>query len=288
MHYSLIGITDGLHYVINATAPESLEIAEIQQRYKCYDNTAVHAESQIIYSSKQGMVAITLSGEELLTGHLMTENEWADFDPRGIRIAYHDDRIYGFNSTGGFIYQIGADKRREGEFITHNLVFDYGYTDEVSRFIVFKDSKMYEWGTGELAIYDWKSHTAIQAGMWRPVTCKVVSPEFNNINMKGYEKAKTAYDNWKRENPYSDVNIFFCNNEDARKHYAHLVGLRPSVEVILYADGREYYRRTVRSNKPFLIPRKYKAIDWAIRVRGKLQVDEIHLQTSRESLVGQE
>ena len=58
------------------------------------------------------------------------------------------------------------------------------------------------------------------------------------------------------------------------------------MEIIIYADGKEYYRRTVSSTKPFLLPRKYKAIDWAVRVIGSLRIEEIHLQASRESLLG--
>lgn len=83
-----------------------------------------------------------------------------------------------------------------------------------------------------------------------------------------------------------NVATFIKNHPQYSQHYSHLAGLRPSIEIIVYADGREYYRRIVHTNKPFLLPRKYKAIDWAIRVKGQIEIDEIHLQTSRESLTG--
>ena len=285
-HYDLIAITHGLHYVIMANEPNQINIAEIQQRYKCYDNTACHGESEIIYSIKQGLVAISQKGEELLTGHLMTEYEWEEFDPRYIRLTYHDDRIYGFNDEGGFIFQLGSDKRREGEFVTHNVIVDMGFTDEVSPFLVFKNEHIYEWGQGELAIYDWKTHTEVEAGMWRPVACKIISPDFDNIMPRGHAEAKLKFDEWKRKFPNGDISNFFLVNKEFQQHYSYLVGCRPSVEIIIYADGKEYYRRTVSSTKPFLLPRKYKAIDWAIRVIGSLRIEEIHLQASRESLLG--
>lgn len=285
-HYDVLAVTEGLHYTISANAPNEVRIAEIQQRYKCYDNTPCHSESGLLYASPQGLVSLTMNGEELLTGHLMTEHEWNEFDPRHIRLTYHDDHIYGFTNKGGFIMQLGSDKRRGGEFVTHNVVVDLGFTDETSPFLVFVGSHIYEWGRGDRAIYDWKTHTHVEAGMWRPVTCKIVSPEFDNIMPRGYREAKLKFEDWKRKFPNGDISQFFKANPRFQQHYSYLVSCRPSLEVIIYADGREYYRREVSSTKPFLLPRKYKAIDWAIRIRGTLRVEEIHLQTSRESLLG--
>lgn len=286
VHYNLIAITDGLHYSIQADEPGKVIIAEMQQRYKCYSNTAVRTESQIIYSAPQGLVAVTMQGEELLTGQYMTEHEWVEFLPETLKLVYHDDRIYGFNRKGGFIYQIGRDKRRDADFVTHTVVIDVGYTDETSRFLLFKGKDVYEWGKGTLGRYDWKSKTYVESGTWRPITCKIVSPAFNTQKHRGFSKAKIAYEEWVRTHPFSPSEVFFNNNPKYQKHMAHLVRQTPSVEVILYADGREYYRRHVRSNKPFLLPRRYKAIDWAVRVKGQIQIDEIHLQSSRESLIG--
>lgn len=286
VHYNALAITDGLHYTIEALEPGEVQIAEIQQRYKCYAGTPVRAESQVLYASPQGLVAITMSGEELLTGHLMTEREWRAFEPRTLRIVYHDDRIIGFTRTGGFIYQIGRDKRRDGEFVTHNIVVDMGYTDETSRCLVFTGPTILEWNAGMLARYDWKSSTSTEAGLWRPVACKVVSPEFDNITPRGYKRAKAAYEDWKRNNPNGKLDVFISEYSEFAQHYSHLAGVRPGIEIIVYADGREYYRRIVRTNKPFLFPRKYKAIDWAVRVIGQVRIDEIHIQTSRESLTG--
>lgn len=285
-HYDVLAITNGLHYTISANAPNEVRIAEIQQRYRCFDNTPCHSESGLLYSSPQGIVLITMSGEELVTGHLMTEHEWSEFSPRTVRLAYHDDHIYGFTVKGGFIMQVGSDKRRNGEFVTHNVKVDMGFTDEVSPLLVFNDGHIYEWGKGEKAIYDWKTHTHVESGIWRPVACKVVSPDFDNIMPKGHREAKIEFAQWRRKFPTGDVTQFFLSNPHLQQHYAHLVGCRPSVEIIIYADGREYYRRAVSTNKPFLLPRKHKAIDWAIRVIGSLRIEEIHLQTSRESLLG--
>lgn len=285
-HYSLVALTDGLHYAITVDTPEEIQIAEIQQRFKGYYNTAVHAETEILFASQQGLVSLSQQGEQLLTGVLMTENEWAKYDPRNLRLAYHDDRIFGFNSTGGFIMNIGEDKRREPEFVEHNVVVDYAFTDEISPFILTKGSNILEWGKGERAIYDWKTHTHVENGMWRPVAGKIVSPEFDNIVPKGHREAKIAYDDWKRKFPNGDVKNFFMAHPEFQQHYSYLTSCRPSVEIIVYADGREYYRRSVVSNKPFLFPRGRKAIDWAVRVIGQLEIDEIHLQTSRESLIG--
>lgn len=289
VHYTLIVITDGLHYTLATDTPESIEITEIQQRYRCINyDTVCHSESEVLYVAQQGLVSISMQGENLLTGVLMTENEWQKYNPRALAITYFDDRVYGFNTEGGFIIQMGADKRRDLEFVEHDVVVDRGFSDETSPFLVFVGSDIYEWGKGGTAIYDWKSQTGIMAGLWRPTACKVVSPEFDNIMPRGHREAKIKFAEWKRKFPNADVIQFFRNNPEYQQHYAHLVGQRPSITIIIYADGREYYRRQVSTNKPFLLPRRYKAIDWSVRVIGSLQIDEIHLQGSRETLLGSE
>lgn len=285
-HYDVLVITQGLHYVLAAQAPNNVKIAEIQQRYKCYDGSQCQAESNVFYASPQGIVMLAQGGEELITGHLLTENEWQDYNPRHLRMTYHDDHIYGFTNKGGFIMQLGMDKRRTGEFVTHDVIVDMGYTDEISPFLVFNSSQVLEWSKGDRSYYDWKSLITVESGMWRPVACKIVSPEFDNIMPRGHREAKLKFQEWRRKFPYGGVNEFFTTNPDLQQHYSYLVSCRPSVEVIIYADGREYYRRNVSTNKPFLLPRRHKAIDWAVRVIGQLRIDEIHLQTSRESLTG--
>ena len=287
VHYTLIAITEGMHYSVATDDPNQVEIAEIEQRYKCVNfNNVCQVDSEVIYSSEQGLVTISPQGEQLITGEIVTENEWSAYEPRTVRLTYHDDRIFGFTKDGGFILQIGSDKRRDSDFSTHNVVVQRGYTDEISPFIVVNNGHIYEWGKGENAVYDWKSQTQMMAGLWRPVACKVVSPDFDNIMPRGHREAKIKYEEWRRQNPYADDKVFFCKYPEFQQHYSHLIGNRPSVTVIIYADGREYFRKKVYSNKPFLLPRRYKAIDWAVRVIGLIRVDEIHLESSRESLLG--
>lgn len=287
VHYTLIVITEGLHYLIFAEEPNLVNIAEVEQRYKCINyNNVCKVDSEVIYSARQGLVTLTPQGEQLITGELFTEHEWAKYEPATVKLTYHDDRIYGFTSEGGFIMQIGSDKRRDSDLVTHDVVVQRGYTDEVSPMIVVKDGNIYEWGAGQPAIYDWKSQTEMMAGLWRPTACKVVSPDFDNIMPRGFKEARIKYQEWVRQNPYADTTTFFCQHPEYQQHYSQLIGNRPSVTVIIYADGREYYRKVVSSNKPFLLPRKHKAIDWAVRVIGSIRVDEIHLQGSRESLLG--
>lgn len=284
-HYSLIGITDGLHYLISGDEPNKVLIAEIQQRYKSINRNVCRLESELIYSSKQGLVSISSSGEKLLTGELMTEYEWSEYEPTTIKLIYYDDRIFGFTSTGGFIIQLGQDKRRDIEFVTHNIKIQNGYTDESSDFMVFNYGSIYKWGAGSKAIYDWKSQTIMLQGMYRPVACKVVSPDFDNIIPRGYKEAKIKFNEWKRKNPNICDSVFFNEHKEFQQHYSQLVGIRPSVTIVIYADGREYYRRSVSSNKPFLLPRRYRAIDFSIRLIGSVRIDEVHLDSSRESLL---
>ena len=122
------------------------------------------------------------------------------------------------------------------------------------------------------------------AGLWRPTTIKVVSSEYMLMSA-GSDKALVAFRDFKKKYPNTSVDVFIREFPEYQPYVAELSGKRHEVEVILYADGREYYRRPVFTNKPFLLPRKYRAIDWQVEIRSRIPVDEVHVQTSRETLL---
>ena len=97
-----------------------------------------------------------------------------------------------------------------------------------------------------------------------------------------------AFSAFKKRYPHKSVDVFVRENPEYKKYYVELARKRPHVYVTLLADGREYYKRPVYNNKPFFLPRKYRAIDWAVRVESNVPIDEIHIQTSREALLGRE
>jgi hypothetical protein len=120
-------------------------------------------------------------------------------------------------------------------------------------------------------------------GLWRPTTLKVVSSDYMMMSA-GAEEALAAYKNFEKKYANVSAETFIRQFPQYKAYVAELTGKRHSIEVIVYADGREYYRRDVSTNKPFLLPRKYRAITWAVEVRSRITIDEIHVQTSRETL----
>lgn len=127
----------------------------------------------------------------------------------------------------------------------------------------------------------------MMSGFWRPVALKVVSSEYVHKSHKTKEILQRARI-WQKTRPGLTIEHFIQAFPEYERYRAELTKTYPSIEVVLFADGKEYYRRNVSSSRPFLIPRKFKALDWQVEVRSRLVVDEIHIQTSRESLLSED
>lgn len=127
----------------------------------------------------------------------------------------------------------------------------------------------------------------MMSGFWRPVSLKVISSEYTHKSYKARDVIH-KFEVWRKTHPDLGVTEFLKTYPEHAVHKAELLQVYPTIEVVLFADGKEYYRRHVSSGRPFLIPRKYKALDWQVEVRSRLVIEEIHIQTSRESLLSED
>jgi len=56
------------------------------------------------------------------------------------------------------------------------------------------------------------------------------------------------------------------------------------IKFSLYGDGRLRYTRDVQSSEPFGLPRTGRAIEWQIKLEGRVRVHEVHVATSKTEL----
>lgn len=292
-HHTALVVTNGLHYIVNSNA-ETVDIAEVNIRAPAYNGEALCvANKAVFFVSPMGIYEFTTGGIELVTGEFFTEREWSEFADENTRIAFFEDRLHGVGRRN-WIMNLAEDSRRDASFVLTTGDVCNVYADNVGKLVYVTRV-----GSGERAVVRlfgdyksaeprtavWRSSTIVMDGLWRPTTCKVVSSEFA-VMSAGAEKALQAFAVFKKKHADVSLDAFINMMPEYQIYYGELSGKRPQVEVIIRANGREYYRRMVSTNKPFLLPRKYRATDWSVEIRSRIPVEEVHLQSSRESLTG--
>lgn len=283
-------VCDGLNYIINGTGePGVLNISEVQSRYFAYGpHSVARTEAGLVFVCKQGICDFSERGIQLLTGDFMTEIEWDYYQPREKQLCYHDDNLITAGNGKNIKIVLGSDKRRKANFCEHTYQIDAISNTELDELAIAYNGNVYGLDNPRRPMrYTWRSPTMTLAGEWRPVFVKVMSPQFVVIP-PDVGNVRVKYQQWVRYNKGLVLEDFIEEFPEYAKYYNFLAKTVPSVEVILYADGKEYYRRIVESGKPFLIPRKHKAFDWSVEITGNIVVSEVHIQSSREQLLGGE
>lgn len=290
VHHTILALTDGLHYIIN-TNVDAVNIQEVEVKAPAYNGEAVCvAEHVMFFVSPNGLYEFTEQGVKLITGQFFTEREWLEYAGPETRIAFYDDKIHGVGRIN-WIMNFSDDDRRDPSFVvtTERASNVYAHHQGGLVFVMKVGSgincRLRKWGLpsepNRCAV--WRSPDMVMPGLWRPTTLKVVSSDYMMMSA-GAEEALAAYKNFEKKYANVSAETFIRQFPQYKAYVAELTGKRHSIEVIVYADGREYYRRDVSTNKPFLLPRKYRAITWAVEVRSRITIDEIHVQTSRETL----
>lgn len=290
-HYQVLALTDGLHYRIVFT--DTVGISELETRFDAIKREMTCTnEVAMYYIAKEGICEFTTGGIQLITGDYYTEREWSQWYDRNTRMVYHDGSLFFFRGRN-FVYRLGADERRDASLTTLSTKWDMGWSNHRNKLLVYEKLPVGEplcrwFGDGQERMCGvWRSKPIMMSGRWRPTTFKVVSPEFVTKSVYA-RRERGKYRDWLRLHPTLGVDEYIEAFPGKEQYRDELRRQYPYVEVVLFADGKEYYRRKVTSERPVLVPRKYRAIDWQVEVRSRLVVEEVHIQTSRESLLSEE
>lgn len=287
--YQCLALTNGYHYrLINDDS--RLGISEIEARLPAIKASMATVNESIVYFiANEGLCELSVQGVKLMTGEIVTEREWSEFWDRGSKLTFHDDKLFIWGKKN-VVFTLGVDDRREASMATLTLGGYAGFSDYKNQLCVFlpNDQNNFRlFGGGHERLQGvWRSKPIMMSGLWRPVTLKVISPEFSFKSYK-FRQVEKEYKIWAKKTNGS-IESFIKAHPSYEGYRAEFYRIYPQVEVILFADGKEYYRRYVSSNRPILIPRKYKALDWQVEIRSKLIVEEVHIQTSRESLLSED
>lgn len=259
--------TTGFVYLVSGVDPRNLTVEKLPDPYPCVSKRSMASGDRgVLYASNDGLVQVGYGGLQVITRDVLSRDEWRHWNPRTIHGVIYDGRYIGFylrdqgqdyslvDPVGeGFIFDYndratGVDQRDKLTTLNFYATAVYANPDTEMHYVMrFKrNNNLFEWEAGRGFLnYRWKSKAFVMPYLTSFGAMKVV-----------------ALHEW-RDNPDS--------------------GREVTVEVIVGTQVK--YRRVVKTNEPFRLPRFYREVEpWYVYVEGTEFVQEIHMATSMDEL----
>lgn len=133
--------TTGRPYLIQGIDPRSMTPRRLELNYACVSKRSmVSMGYAAIYASREGLVYVGRDGARLLTESILTEIEWADFQPETLYAFELNGRYVGFygtqgNGAGFFI----EPRKMDAGLVDLSLWTKAGYRDPRNQFLYYLD-----------------------------------------------------------------------------------------------------------------------------------------------------
>lgn len=280
--YEAHALTTGRPYRITGSHSAVIDVREVEENQPCVspDSICQH-EGATLYASPYGLVRFTGEALDVLTSEWLTTELWRSTSPQHMRVAAWDDRVFMmFRDRDGWLMNLAG--ARPKALVTHSVRAGCLWVDaEHDLHLTNSRPQVWRWGTGQPMRWTWRSASVVQAGLWKPSAAKVVGDvrwQWHDI-----EAELLAFNAWKASHVGLDTAAYFEAHPSAMHLQAQLDGgYCHHVEVL--AEGRLVYQRRVTNARPFRLPRRTRALEWAIEVSGYGTVREVHIQTSLADL----
>jgi len=275
-------LTKGKPYNVVGRLPETLEVLETQDWHPCVSRESVcDMLSDTGYASPYGFVAFSGTAVVNLTNNYLTEKEWGEYQPGGLRAAWWNERVWmGWEATDGIVLTVEPEGgMRPKTMTTHSVRVRAWVTGADMRLYLSRPDGqgVYEWGAGAPMWMRWRGPEEVQVGLWKPSAVKVVSG--NMRRRYDEDEAYAAYAGWVRARPEPDPAQFVRENPQ----WVHLLAQiqdHPFMVVQVYRDSRLVYNRHHKDSRPLRIPRSVRALEWSVGVEGFDEIREVHMQSS--------
>lgn len=108
---ALVVLTEGFPYLFSGISPDAMVPRKLELRLGCQSKSSVvDMGDQVIYASKQGLVAVSSNGVSLLTERSLSKKQWQNYQPSTIQgYAFENYYVGFFGGTSGFIYDVKSD-----------------------------------------------------------------------------------------------------------------------------------------------------------------------------------
>jgi hypothetical protein len=176
--------TTGRPYIIQGIEPRSMSPRRLENNYACVSKRSmVSLGYAAVYASREGLVYVGGGQARLITEGVVTDLEWAEFEPETIHAYAHQGRYIAFYDAGGTRAGFIFDPRNPDMGLV-DLAFwaKSGFTDVRERFLYLLNS--------DNEIVRWDDPGAdLEPLRWR-------SKEFVTQRPKNLSVAKLAADNY--------------------------------------------------------------------------------------------
>ena len=194
-HYdnALIVGTTGRPVMITGIDPQNMSQSELPISEACVSaKSMVSMGRYAIYASPNGLVMASGGDAQLITGGMITNREWADYQPDSIHAYQHRGKYIFFwqkdaLNKGGVI----VDPRAPSEgMIRFNQYFVAGYRDEDTDTLYLIDENKTLWqfdeDSAQPLAYTWKSKRLSLPAPMCFTAARVLADSYANITLKVY------------------------------------------------------------------------------------------------------
>lgn len=242
---SLAVTTTGTPYVVSGATPESMVMEKLELNLPCINKQGmVDLGYSVAYPSHNGLVSISSNGAQVVTGSLLTRDEWLEMLPSSFLADQYSGR---YMASYAYRDETGAPNRGvliidlsgEQPFLIRNT--DYAH----ALFYQIETGQLY-YVKNDVDIYEWDAIGAPPGEQfWRSKQFVIqTETSFGALLVEGESATATT-----------------------------------SQAVSVYAD-RHLVFTTSKMNRPVRLPGGFLARTWEIEVRGNLEVTQITMATS--------
>ena len=280
--YEAHALTTGRPYRVAGSHSAVIDVREVEEDQPCVSRQSItQHEGATLYASPYGLVRFTGEGLDVLTHTWLTTELWRSTRPQDMRVAAWDDRVFmAFPDRDGWLLNLGG--ARPKAIVTHSIRAGCLWTGaEHDLHLMGARQQVWRWGAGQPMRWTWRSSDVVQSGLWKPSAAKVVGDvrwQWHDV-----EEEELAFNAWKASHPGFDAAGYFEAHPSAMHLQAQIDG-GYCHHVTVLSEGREVYARRVTNARPFRLPRRTRALEWAVEVSGYGTVREVHLQTSLADL----
>ena len=282
-------VTTGTPYFLSGVGPENVAVRE----YSVWEpgastHCAAVMEGGLVYASINGLIELNGPEVQSVLDPEVTDIEWQDFDPAGLRLAYYSARLWAFAPRVAFVLPGSRYRQDRGRYLaTLTLRADAVFSAPDVPLTVAQSGdngvRLQQWGLGTgVQRSRWRSRVFTMPGQWWPAAAKVVAdfPREPRLLLV----ARSALVRWEQRHGKDRFDAFLAQlDPDLRRFEPELRAIRPFVTFRLFAEGEEFFSRTVHTSEPFRLPKR-RAIDWQFEVGGNVSIKEVHYETSIQDL----
>lgn len=293
---TLVVMTTKNPYLITGSHPSAMSQAKLPMQQPCVSKRSIESDQfGVLYASPNGLVAIGPGVQDVITQGLYTRDEWQQLLPETMLGVVYNNMYIGFYLTSDGIKSLVLSRNDTPplSYLSASATAAFVERSTGAVYTVSSlDNKIYKLDSDDVnsQTYEWKSKMFILS---EPTN-------FGAMKVQGdfeYMQDVDAYNAFVAEivaynealfasvgsQPLAPLNGFMLNeytlNGSQLKDIPPFGDVR-TINVILYADGKEIYSTGITSPDPVRLPANVKAYDWEVKISGNTPVRSFAMATS--------